>query len=94
MIYYPKKRGDVVDYFISFLEGIITFISPCILPMLPIYISYFMGDNKEKKKELIINALMNSIGFVIGFQLFYIIRSSSRKLWCIYTKNILKLLML
>ena len=26
-----------MQYVISFLEGIITFISPCLLPMLPIY---------------------------------------------------------
>ena len=32
-----------MQYLISFLEGIITFISPCLLPMLPIYISYFAG---------------------------------------------------
>lgn len=34
-----------MQYFISFLEGIITFISPCLLPMLPIYISYFAGGS-------------------------------------------------
>ena len=33
-----------MQYFISFLEGIITFISPCLLPMLPMYISYFAGS--------------------------------------------------
>lgn len=34
-----------MQYFISFLEGIITFISPCLLPMLPIYVSYFAGSS-------------------------------------------------
>ena len=28
-----------MQYLISFLEGIITFVSPCLLPMLPVYIS-------------------------------------------------------
>ena len=32
-----------MSYVIAFLEGIITFISPCLLPMLPIYITYFAG---------------------------------------------------
>ncbi len=32
-----------MQYIISFLEGIITFISPCLLPMIPIYITYFVG---------------------------------------------------
>lgn len=35
-----------MDYILSFLEGIITFISPCLLPMLPIYISYFAGQGR------------------------------------------------
>lgn len=53
-----------MNYIILFLEGIITFISPCILPMLPIYISYFMGNSQHNKPNKV---LVNSIGFVIGF---------------------------
>lgn len=59
-----------MNYFILFLEGIITFISPCILPMLPIYVSYFMGGNEEGKSN---KALINSIGFVIGFSIVFTI---------------------
>lgn len=55
-----------MEYFLLFLEGIITFISPCILPMLPLYISYFAGDNNGKGKNKS-NALINSLGFVLGF---------------------------
>lgn len=49
-------------YFITFLEGIISFISPCMLPMIPVYISYFAGDVNKKR-----NTLINSISFVLGF---------------------------
>ncbi|WP_291578241.1 cytochrome c biogenesis CcdA family protein [Clostridium sp. UBA6640] len=55
-----------MNYILLFLEGIITFISPCILPMIPIYVSYFAGgdiDNKNHKNR----ALINSIAFVAGF---------------------------
>ena len=52
-----------MQYFISFLEGIITFISPCLLPMLPIYISYFAGGSASGIKK----TLTNSVGFVLGF---------------------------
>ena len=48
---------------ISFLEGIITFISPCLLPMLPIYISYFAGGGEGGVKKTLTGAL----GFVLGF---------------------------
>ncbi|MBQ9092220.1 MAG: cytochrome c biogenesis protein CcdA, partial [Anaerotignum sp.] len=40
-----------MQYLISFLEGIITFISPCLLPMLPIYISYFAGGGMHSTKK-------------------------------------------
>jgi len=51
-----------MQYLISFLEGIITFISPCILPMLPVYISYFANGENNKRKTL-----LNATGFVAGF---------------------------
>lgn len=56
-----------MQYVISFLEGIITFISPCLLPMLPIYITYFAGGEAHGGKK----ALGNAIGFVIGFTLVF-----------------------
>ena len=52
-----------MQYLISFLEGIITFISPCLLPMLPIYISYFAGGGQRTGAKTVKNAL----GFVLGF---------------------------
>lgn len=53
-----------MDYLISFLEGIITFISPCLLPMLPVYLFYFAGQTGEGKKKA---AFINAFGFVLGF---------------------------
>ena len=40
-----------MTYLITFLEGLITFVSPCLLPMLPIYISYFAGGKKVCSAE-------------------------------------------
>ena len=51
-----------MQYFISFLEGIITFISPCLLPMLPVYVSYFAGGERTGRKTL-----LGASGFVLGF---------------------------
>ena len=56
-----------MQYVISFLEGIITFISPCLLPMLPIYISYFAGGGERKTAKTLTCAL----GFVTGFTLMF-----------------------
>ena len=52
-----------MQYVISFLEGIITFISPCLLPMLPIYISYFAGGGERTTRK----TLTGAFGFVLGF---------------------------
>ena len=52
-----------MQYLISFLEGIITFISPCLLPMLPIYISYLAGGGQRSSSR----TLTCACGFVLGF---------------------------
>lgn len=49
---------------ITFLEGLISFISPCVLPMLPVYMLYFAAGEQEKKKT---RAVINALGFVLGF---------------------------
>ena len=55
-------------YILTLLEGIASFISPCILPLLPIYISYFAGSKQEKRK-----AIVNATAFVIGFSIVFIL---------------------
>lgn len=52
-----------MQYIVSFIEGIITFISPCLLPMLPVYLSYFAGGGERSTKK----TLMGAFGFVLGF---------------------------
>lgn len=52
-----------MQYLISFLEGIITFLSPCLLPMLPIYLSYFAGGGERTLRK----TLTGAFGFVFGF---------------------------
>ena len=57
-----------MQYFISFLEGIITFISPCLLPMLPIYITYFAGGGQHTTRKTLVGAF----GFVLGFTVVFV----------------------
>jgi cytochrome c-type biogenesis protein len=57
-----------MQYLISFLEGIITFISPCLLPMLPIYISYFAGGGQRSTSK----TLKGAFGFVVGFTVVFV----------------------
>ena len=51
-----------MQFFLTFLEGFISFVSPCMLPMLPIYVSYFSGGADKKK-----NVFARALAFVVGF---------------------------
>ena len=73
-----------MEYILTFIEGFASFISPCILPMIPIYLSYFIGENDNKEniedengKKTIASSsrkmIINSIGFVIGFTIVFLL---------------------
>ena len=40
-----------MDYLLTFLEGFASFISPCMLPMIPLYLSYFAGEDETDEQE-------------------------------------------
>ena len=58
-----------MPYLIVFLEGIITFLSPCLLPMLPVYLSYFAGGGERSTRKTLAGAL----GFVAGFTVVFVL---------------------
>lgn len=58
-----------MQYVISFVEGIISFISPCLLPMLPIYVTYFAAGSEHTGGR---TTLTNALGFVLGFTLVFV----------------------
>lgn len=51
-----------MQFFITFLEGVASFLSPCMLPLLPLYVSYFAAGSPKKSR-----ALWRSLLFVAGF---------------------------
>ncbi len=63
-----------MDYLVTFLEGVVTFVSPCLLPLLPVYVAYFAGvsnaedDSTRKLRRTVVNAL----GFVLGFTVIFV----------------------
>lgn len=64
-----SKMEVEMQYIITFLEGILSFISPCMLPMLPIYLSYFMGERAGSNKRTLINAASFVLGFSFVFSI-------------------------
>ena len=56
-----------MQYLASFLEGIATCFSPCLLPMLPIYLAYFAGGGQRGTGRTVLCALGFLLGFCGGF---------------------------
>ena len=61
----------MIELFIAFSAGLISFLSPCVLPLIPGYISYISGSSLneliEKKTVNIFPILLFAIGFSIVF---------------------------
>lgn len=78
-----------VSLSIAFGAGFLSFFSPCILPLIPVYIMYITGislENELEKRRWF--ALKRTIGFVIGFTIIFMIMGTSASfLGKIFVKN-------
>ena len=80
---------DIADYSalgqiaVAFIAGLISFLSPCVLPLVPGYISIVSGSSLEqlkaqdKQASLLRTVLMNSITFIVGFSITFVILGAS-----------------
>ncbi len=59
---------DFLKLSLLFFEGVLTFISPCILPMFPVFLMYLSNESQKKGKDLVINIL----GFILGFTIVFV----------------------
>jgi len=63
---------------IAFLAGLISFLSPCVLPLIPGYISYISGTSFDKISKKNNNlAIIKTIFFTLGFSLVFIALGST-----------------
>ena len=68
-----------VSFILAFAAGLLSFLSPCVLPLVPAYISYLTGTsvseiNNQKKKLF---AVYKALGFVLGFSIIFVIMGAS-----------------
>ncbi len=60
----------------AFLAGLISFLSPCVLPLVPGYVSLISGvgieELKSQQTHLLRKVMLNSVAFVLGFSLVFI----------------------
>ena len=79
MLYSLFNYFDSMPFVISFVAGLLSFLSPCVLPLVPIYFFYITGitakDLEERKldKKEKLKILFNSILFVLGFALVFVL---------------------
>ena len=71
-----------LNYLFVFLEGMLSFLSPCVLPLLPVYISYLAGNGKEVDESGNIRYIRkkvftNTILFVLGISFAFFILGMS-----------------
>lgn len=66
-----------LNVFIAFGAGILSFISPCCLPLYPAFLSYITGvsvnDLKDEKKKFNKKAMLHTLFFLIGFSIIFVV---------------------
>ncbi|MDC0059818.1 cytochrome c biogenesis protein CcdA [Pelagibacteraceae bacterium] len=81
---------------VAFLAGLISFLSPCVLPLIPGYISYISGTSFQKIIEKRNNLVaIKTIFFTLGFSLVFICLGSTATLlgkFFLNNSNILKII--
>ena len=73
MIKGKYKVCMIIKLFFAFGAGFISFLTPCVLPIIPGYISYITGKNLDEIKQDRRSVLIKTILFSIGFSLIFII---------------------
>lgn len=67
-----------VSYGVAFIAGLVSFVSPCLLPMIPAYIMYITGtSNEDEVKEKRRLAIMRTIAFILGFTIIFVIMGTT-----------------
>lgn len=79
--------ASLPSFFTSFLAGLLSFLSPCVLPLIPIYISFITGESlsdlqkgNRNKFSSLIKTLFFSLGFTLVFVILAIIFGGGMKL--------------
>ncbi len=70
-----------ISYFYVLLAGLLSFLSPCVLPIVPGYLCFIAGTSLDKamnnQEILRINILKYAISFVLGFSTVFVIMGAS-----------------
>lgn len=66
-----------ISYLGVFLEGLLSFLSPCILPVVPLYMTYLTGGIKDREQTKNAHVMLMTILFVLGISTTYFVLGMS-----------------
>ena len=75
--------AENVSVFFAFTAGLVSFLSPCILPMIPSYLAFITGISLEELsqdqnlKKVRKSVITNSLFFILGFSILFVIMGAS-----------------
>lgn len=67
-----------VNFYLAFLAGVVSFLSPCVMPLIPSYITFITGMSFEQltsgqdRKRAMRLTIANSLAFILGFSIVFI----------------------
>ena len=73
------QQAANITYWIAFTAGILSFVSPCVLPLIPSYLTYITGlsfkqlDEAHPTAKVRITVLLHSICFILGFSVIFVL---------------------
>ena len=72
-----SEAGTGVSLFVAFAAGLLSFLSPCVLPLIPSYVGFLTGLSAAELEQRRGTALLHAIWFVAGFTLIFILLGAS-----------------
>jgi cytochrome c-type biogenesis protein len=64
--------GDL-SFAIAFSAGLLSFLSPCVLPLIPSYLAFLLGDYSDQKQDKESYSILPALIFIAGFTLIFIL---------------------
>jgi len=70
---------ESVSYAVAFIAGVLTFLSPCLLPLIPSFIAYIAGvsfadlGDESKRGQVMVKAAAHSLLFILGFSIIFVL---------------------
>ena len=72
-------QSENISYVVAFTAGLLTYLSPCLLPLIPAFIAYITGvsfsdlTDAKKKREVRSKTIIHSLLFIAGFSVIFVL---------------------